>query len=83
MHVKIASQVLDDIKSRSLDHLQDIEEEVITHGKVTADNKEELQKYFDKEVQPFVYTRSIRENPAFTDKLRLLTIMILCHKDLD
>ena len=63
--------------------MQDIEEEIIINGKVTGDNKIELQKYFEKEIKPHNYVRGIKENSGFTDKLRLLTIMILCHKDLD
>lgn len=44
MHVKIASNILGEIKSRGIDKLQDIEDEIITTRKVSGENKDDLNK---------------------------------------
>ena len=71
MHVKIASKILEEIRARQIDKLQDIEDEIITQRYVSGENKTDLQ--------------TILDNPhgSFLDKVRLLVIMILCLKDLD
>jgi len=42
MHMKLATKILENIKSRSLDKLQDIEDEIMTTRKLTGENKEDL-----------------------------------------
>ena len=39
MHVKIASKILTEIKSRSIDKMQDIEDEIMTTRKISGENK--------------------------------------------
>lgn len=48
MHVKVATAVLEQINTRQLDKLQDIEEEIISKATIVGENKEELLKYLDK-----------------------------------
>lgn len=42
MHMKIASQMLTEIKSRSIDKLQDIEDEILTTRKLAGENRQDL-----------------------------------------
>lgn len=42
MHVKLASKMLTEIKSRSIDKLQDIEDEILTSRKISGENKQDL-----------------------------------------
>ena len=42
MHVKIASKILTEIKSRSIDKMQDIEDEIMTTRKISGENKQDL-----------------------------------------
>lgn len=39
MHVKLATQLLTEIKSRQIDKLQDIEDEILTKRSVSGENK--------------------------------------------
>lgn len=78
MHVKLASKMLTEIKSRSIDKLQDIEDEILTSRKVSGENKQDLINILGLEIPNSDSTRS-----PFMDKVRLLLIMILCFKDLD
>ena len=40
--MKIASQMLTEIKSRSIDKLQDIEDEILTTRKLAGENRQDL-----------------------------------------
>lgn len=85
MHVKMASKILQEIKSRQLDTLQDIEEELMTQGKVSSETKEAMNNFLQKNV-PFQYNSAQSaacQNASFADKLRLLIILILCMKDVN
>ena len=48
MHVQIASSILGKIKSRKLDKLQDIEEQVISTRKITGENLDDLIEILGK-----------------------------------
>ena len=48
MHVKIASSILQSIKSRELDKLQDIEDEIMSSRKVTGENMGDLERILEK-----------------------------------
>jgi hypothetical protein len=74
MHVKIASKILSDIKSRQIDKLQDIEDEILSSRKVTGENKQDLLNLLGLETH-------LKEQ--FTDKVRVLVMMILCLADLE
>lgn len=76
MHVKLASRLLTDIKSRQIDKLQDIEDEILTKRSVSGDNKQDLINYIGLDIPDNAYS-------TFIDKIRILMIMILCFKDLD
>jgi len=69
MHVSIATRILREIKSRSLDKLEDIEEEIMK-GTLSTQTKAELNAYLQSEVCP-----------NNTDVVRLLVIMVLCYLD--
>ena len=70
MHVKIASKILTEIKNRSIDKMQDIEDEIMTTRKISGENKQDL-----------INILGIQND--LNDKLRLIIIMILCLKDMD
>jgi hypothetical protein len=74
MHVKIASKILGEIKSRQIDKLQDIEDEILQNRKTSGENKQDITSLLALET---------REQDAFLDKVRVLVIMILCLSDLD
>ncbi len=74
MHVKIASKILSEIKSRQIDKLQDIEDEILQNRKTTGENKQDITTLLALES---------KEPDAFLDKVRVLVIMILCLSDLD
>jgi len=74
MHVKIASKILGEIKSRQMDKLQDIEDEILQNRKTSGENKQDITTLLALET---------REQDAFLDKVRVLVIMILCLSDLD
>ena len=76
MHVKLATQLLTEIKSRQIDKLQDIEDEILTKRSVSGENKQDLINYMGLDIPQDAAS-------AFTDKVRILMIMILCFKDLD
>ena len=78
MHVKIASNILGEIKSRGIDKLQDIEDEIITTRKVSGENKDDLNKILADETSS---QQPGASSTLFFDKARLLVIMILCLKD--
>ena len=82
MHVKMASTLNERIKLQSLDKMQDIEEECIEHGKVTGENRDDLTKYLQQKSEAALRT-SVLEDAGCADMLRLLVIMVLCHKNLD
>ena len=82
MHLKVASYIFKQIQERSLDKLQDIEEEIISSGTIKGENKENLIGYL-KNNQDFPYADDPFANNLFSDKIRLAIIMILCLKNLD
>jgi hypothetical protein len=45
MHVQIATKILSEIKRRSIDKLQDFEDEIMTSGRVSGTNKVEIMNY--------------------------------------
>jgi len=69
MHVKIASKILTEIKSRSIDKMQDIEDEIMTTRKITGENKQDL-----------INILGVQND--LNDKLRVIIIMVLCLKDM-
>ena len=74
MHMKIASKILIEIKSRQIDKLQDIEDEILTTRKITGENKQDLEN---------ILCLEHTSKNQFIDKVRIIVIMILCLKDLD
>lgn len=78
MHFKLASKMLTEIKSRSIDKLQDIEDEILTTRKLSGENKQDFINILGLEVP-----NSSTNKQPFMDKIRILMIMILCFKDLD
>lgn len=73
MHMKIASSMLTEIKSRSIDKLQDIEDEILTTRKLAGENRQDLVN---------ILGISSTEKTQFEDKIRVLIMMILCLKDM-
>jgi DNA-directed RNA polymerase specialized sigma subunit len=71
--MKIASSMLTEIKSRSIDKLQDIEDEILTTRKLAGENRQDLVN---------VLGISSSEKTQFEDKIRVLIMMILCLKDM-
>lgn len=49
MHVKIASKILSEIKRRSIDKLQDFEDELMTSGKLSSGNRVEVMNFMKRE----------------------------------
>ena len=80
MHVKIASKILSEIKSRQIDKLQDIEDEILQSKKVSGENRQDLENLLGIEVPN---SHLLENKQQFMDKVRLLIIMILCLKDMD
>ena len=76
MHVKLATKLLTEIKSRQIDKLQDIEDEILTKRSVSGENKQDLINYMGLDLPQ-------DSESTFSDKIRILMIMILCFKDLD
>ena len=72
MHVQIATKILSEIKRRSIDKLQDFEDELMTSGRLSGANKVEIMNYLKQE------SDKVEE---YNDKLRLLIISILCGND--
>lgn len=77
MHFKIASHILTQIKARSLDKLQDIEDEIMTSQKLTGDNKQDYLSLISKAPD------AANRKQCFLDKLRLIVIIILVMDDLE
>lgn len=67
MHVQIASKILYDIKRRSLDKLQDYEDEIMNSNAPSAAVKADILVYLKGE------TASDEE---LIDKIRILTILV-------
>jgi hypothetical protein len=72
MHVQIATKILSEIKRRSIDKLQDFEDELMTSGRLSGGNKAEMVQILSRE------TDKIDE---FQDKMRLIIIYIMCGQD--
>ena len=74
MHVLLATKLVSEIKRRSIDNLQDYEDELMTTGKVSSANRIEVVNYFKRETD---------KSEEYNDKLRLLLIYILCANDVN
>ena len=72
MHVQIATKILSEIKRRSIDKLQDFEDELMTTGRFSTANKPEVVAFLRRE------TDKVDE---FQDKVRLLLIYLMCGQD--
>lgn len=72
MHVQIATKILSEIKRRSIDKLQDFEDELMTTGRLSSANRTEIMQYIRRE------TDKVDE---YQDKIRILIIYILCGQD--
>lgn len=73
MHVQIATRIFSEIKRRSIDKLQDFEDELMTAGKLSAASKVEVIALFKRETD---------KQEEYMDKLRLLLIYIFCGNDI-
>jgi Sec1 family len=73
MHVQIATKILGEIKRRSIDKLQDFEDDLMTTGKISTANRIELMNYMKHETD---------KPEEYMDKLRLLLIYIYCGNDI-
>ena len=77
MHFKIASKLLTEIKSRSIDKLQDIEEEILSSKKLTGENKTDFET---------IISSAPPTTDRFTsllDKLRVVLTIILVMDDVE
>lgn len=45
MHIQTATKILSEIKRRSIDKLQDFEDELMTSGRLSGQNKTEIMNY--------------------------------------
>ncbi len=72
MHVQIATKILSEIKRRSIDKLQDFEDELMTTGRLSSANRTEIMQYMRRE------TDKVDE---VQDKMRILIICIMCGQD--
>ena len=73
MHVQIASKILAEINKRELNNLQDWEDEIMGNsGTLSAQTMSDLIRYLKRETA---------SEPEFTDKLRVLAIIVLCASD--
>lgn len=72
MHVQIATKILSEIKRRSIDKLQDFEDELMTTGRLSSANKAEVVSILGRETDKL---------DEFHDKMRLIIIYIMCGQD--
>ena len=73
MHITVASKILENIKRRGIDKLQDIEEEIMTSKSMSNATKQFFLEFFNKLTD---------KTDEINDKLRLLLIYIYCSGDL-
>jgi hypothetical protein len=73
MHIQTATKILSEIKRRSIDKLQDFEDELMTSGRLSGQNKVEIMNYLRQESD---------KQEIFNDKMRLLFISIMCGSDI-
>ena len=73
MHINVASKILDDIKRRGIDKLQDIEDEIMTNKQMSTATKNLFMEFIRKDTQ---------KQDEIEDKMRLLLIFIICSSDL-
>ncbi|CDW72057.1 sec1 family protein [Stylonychia lemnae] len=73
MHINVASKILEDIKRRGIDKLQDVEDEIMTSKQMSNATKNIFMEFMRKDTQ---------KQDEFEDKMRLLLIYIICSSDL-
>lgn len=73
MHVQTATKILSEIKRRSIDKLQDFEDELMSAGRLSGQNKVEVFNYLKIESD---------KQEIYNDKLRLLMIGAMCGSDI-
>jgi hypothetical protein len=69
MHILIASKMLNEIRARGIDKLQDIEDDILTQRQMSNANRADFMTFMKKA------TETPRD---FMDKMRLLLIFIHC-----
>eukprot|EP00347_Sterkiella_histriomuscorum_P002792 403366783 len=72
MHINVASKVLEHIKRRGIDKLQDVEDEIMTSKVLSSASKTVFME---------LMRRDTTKQDEFNDKIRLLIIYILCSGD--
>ncbi len=72
MHINVASKVLEDIKRRGIDKLQDIEDEIMTSKQMSSSTRIQFMEFMRKDTE---------KQDEFNDKIRLLVIYIFCSGD--
>lgn len=72
MHVFIASKILQEIKMREIDKLQDFEDEIMKGAALTTQTKTEIQKYLSNK------DHIERDGD---DVVRLLVLLSICYQD--
>lgn len=75
MHISMVGKIMNEIKRRELNNLQDWEDEVMQNSeKLATQTKADLLKYLGREI-------SSKED--FNDKLRALVILVQCSDEID
>ena len=73
MHVKVASNILNEINKRELNSLQDWEDEIMLNSdSLPTQTRTDMMRYLNREVS---------SKDEFTDKVRLLVILILTFNE--
>jgi hypothetical protein len=73
MHVQTATKILSEIKRRSIDKLQDFEDELMSAGRFTGQNRIEVMNYLKTESD---------KQEVFNDKMRLIMIGVMCGNEI-
>ena len=74
MHVQVASKILQEIKKRELNNLQDWEDEIMQNSEsIGTQTRTDILRYLKRE------TTSLEE---FQDKLRLLIVLVQCSSEM-
>lgn len=73
MHVQTATKILSEIKRRSIDKLQDFEDELMSAGRLSGQNRTEVMNYLKGESD---------KQEVYNDKLRLIMVAVMCGNEM-
>jgi hypothetical protein len=73
MHVQTATKILSEIKRRSIDKLQDFEDELMSAGRLSGQNRAEVMNYLKSESD---------KQEVYNDKVRLIMVGVMCGNEM-